>query len=90
MSSTLKQEAEALINKVNIECNQKFGNEIGMEIKACDLDQVVAMVFNDEEQATKFLDLYKDAKYVWKDPLNGDKELRVMRDSSFDERMKRQ
>eukprot|EP00972_Heterocapsa_arctica_P050125 7371291-Heterocapsa_arctica.AAC.1 len=60
-------------------------------VKAYDLEQVSCMVFDTKEKAEAFTKRYVLMdKYVLMDPDKKAMPLRVVRDSSFDERMRRQ
>eukprot|EP00972_Heterocapsa_arctica_P103923 15315183-Heterocapsa_arctica.AAC.1 len=61
------------------------------KVKAYDLEQVSSMTFDTKEMADAFFMRYiKMAKYTWIDPSEKSMELRVVRDGTFDERMRRQ
>eukprot|EP00972_Heterocapsa_arctica_P026410 3889191-Heterocapsa_arctica.AAC.1 len=82
----MQKEANRLIDLIKSNNINKFGE---IKVKAWDLDQSAGLLFIDGDQATDFhtlyKELYKDEDHMW-----SGKKMRIMKDSTFEERMRRQ
>jgi hypothetical protein len=84
---TLELETNNLVHNVNIESMEDYEPAI----KGYDLEQVCSIVFDTKAMADSFIKRYNDMdKHIWTNPDKQPMELRVVRDSTFDERMRRQ
>jgi hypothetical protein len=86
-----KEDLEMTANNIITKVNQESMSDYSPTVKGFDLNQAIFAIFKSKKEADDFIKTYSNmTKVTWNNPEKIDMEIRVVKDATFDERLRRQ